>query len=368
MVEMDQARDPERRAYDAGTQVGWGAQNSKLEMTIHHHVNLPRGAAATQKDFPEARKCTNSFIAMPCWHPTYSARSRCRTGFVLLLFSNMGNWLRQTASMGQDMYAFGVSPTYPPVPLPLPHTTHTAMRPPSTTWRGPRRAVPGAASITLLCLLSCLGPASASQPSLLKRWTQTFGLGLGSTTAATTASGTVSLLDAATFTQAKGQEFVDSWATQPNLRVLSQMMEGDRFGVLTNMANDKGLEEIWSKPWAFHRMLQTFPMLEGIKGFPELMAKEKEDLTPEDVRGDEEEEVEGMEGGEGGRVVYEERQLSLCSGNVVNVDFISSLSCDCALHTTALLLPITATLNQKSECRCCLLRSLSPSAVPSLPT
>jgi hypothetical protein len=51
-------------------------------------------------------------------------------------------------------------------------------------------------------------------------------------------------------------------------------MEGDHFAVLTNMVQNKGLEKIWSKPWAFHWMLQNFPMLEGIKGFPELMAKE----------------------------------------------------------------------------------------------
>ena len=61
-------------------------------------------------------------------------------------------------------------------------------------------------------------------------------------------------------------------------------MNGDHFAVLTSMVQNKGLEEIWSRPWAFHRMLQNFPMLEGIKGFPELMAKDKEDLTPEDVR------------------------------------------------------------------------------------
>jgi hypothetical protein len=139
------------------------------------------------------------------------------------------------------------------VPLPLPPHHHAqsqlAMRPTSTAGPGPRRATAGAACITLFCLLSssCLGLASASSspPSLLKRWTQTFGLG-GAT---------------------KALEFVDSWATQPDLRVLSKMMDGDRCGVVSGMANDKGLEEIWSKSWAFHRMLQSFPMLEGIKGF-----------------------------------------------------------------------------------------------------
>ena len=100
---------------------------------------------------------------------------------------------------------------------------------------------------------------------------------------------------------------MDSWATQPNLRIVSQMMEGDRFTVMRDMANNKGLEEIWSKPWAFHRMLQTFPMLEGIKGFPELMAKDKDELTPEDVRRRGRKmrgRREGREGGKGGRVVH----------------------------------------------------------------
>jgi hypothetical protein len=61
-------------------------------------------------------------------------------------------------------------------------------------------------------------------------------------------------------------------------------MDGDRFAVITSLVQNKELEEIWSKPWAFHRMLQNFPVLEGIKGFPELMAKDKEELTSEDVR------------------------------------------------------------------------------------
>ena len=41
------------------------------------------------------------------------------------------------------------------------------------------------------------------------------------------------------------------------------------------MMNVEGMEEVWSTPKAVHRLLQAYPILEGIKGVKEVMAKKE---------------------------------------------------------------------------------------------
>jgi len=74
----------------------------------------------------------------------------------------------------------------------------------------------------------------------------------------------------------------DSWAEDRDLIMLQKMLNGDSFSIFDNLANAEGLEEVWSKPKVVFRMLQAYPILEGIKGVKDLMAKKEEELTSKD--------------------------------------------------------------------------------------
>lgn len=76
----------------------------------------------------------------------------------------------------------------------------------------------------------------------------------------------------------------DAWRVDPELRVLSKMMEGDFMGIFQILALDKELERVWSEPRAVAHVLKTMKVFEGVRGVPEIMAKADGDITKEDVR------------------------------------------------------------------------------------
>ena len=74
----------------------------------------------------------------------------------------------------------------------------------------------------------------------------------------------------------------DSWAKDRDLIMMQKMLNGESLSIFDSLANADGLEEVWSKPKVVFRMLQAYPIMEGIKGVKELMAKKEEELTSED--------------------------------------------------------------------------------------
>ena len=76
----------------------------------------------------------------------------------------------------------------------------------------------------------------------------------------------------------------DPWETQPGLKMVRRLLDGDQLGVVLDMARNPELEQIWGNPAAAFRMLQNYPMLGGIRGVKDVMAKSEAEVTPEDVR------------------------------------------------------------------------------------
>jgi len=58
----------------------------------------------------------------------------------------------------------------------------------------------------------------------------------------------------------------DSWAEDRDLIMMQKMLNGESLSIFESLANADGLEEVWSKPKVIFRMLQAYPILEGIKG------------------------------------------------------------------------------------------------------
>ena len=76
----------------------------------------------------------------------------------------------------------------------------------------------------------------------------------------------------------------DAWATDPELGILSKLMEGDYMSVFTDIAYNKEFTQLWDEPRAVAFVLKNHKILEGIRGVPEIAAKKDEDITAEDVR------------------------------------------------------------------------------------
>lgn len=74
----------------------------------------------------------------------------------------------------------------------------------------------------------------------------------------------------------------DSWAEDRDLLMMQKMLNGDSFAIFDNLVNAEGLEEIWGKPKVVFRMLQAYPILEGIKGVKDLMKKKEDELESKD--------------------------------------------------------------------------------------
>jgi hypothetical protein len=78
-------------------------------------------------------------------------------------------------------------------------------------------------------------------------------------------------------------KLVDPWKAQAGLRMVRRLLDGDQLGVVVDMARNPELEQLWGNPRATFRLLQNYPMLGGIKGVKEIMAKSEEAVTTEDV-------------------------------------------------------------------------------------
>ena len=76
----------------------------------------------------------------------------------------------------------------------------------------------------------------------------------------------------------------DPWETHAGLKVVRRLLDGDHLGVVQQLSDNPELEQIWSVPQATYRLLQIYPMLGGIRGVKEIMAKSEEQVTREDVR------------------------------------------------------------------------------------
>lgn len=76
----------------------------------------------------------------------------------------------------------------------------------------------------------------------------------------------------------------DPWETQRGLKMVRKLLDGDQLGVVLDMVQNPELEQVWSNPRATFRLLQSYPMLGGIRGVKDIMAKSEAEITPEDVR------------------------------------------------------------------------------------
>lgn len=76
----------------------------------------------------------------------------------------------------------------------------------------------------------------------------------------------------------------DPWETQRGLKMVRRLLDGDQLGVVLDMARNPELEQIWENPRATFRLLQSYPMLGGIRGVKDIMAKSEAEITPGDVR------------------------------------------------------------------------------------
>jgi hypothetical protein len=147
-----------------------------------------------------------------------------------------------------------------------------------------RRGLLALTAGSLLLLLALAAPAAAKKPSLFDRILKATTGGRQAQQAGGILTDLLSgelppeLKDPSAFAPKE-----DAWAVDPELRILSRMMEGDHLGIFEDLAFNKDLQEVWSEPRAVAHILKTMPIFEGIRGVPEIMAKAPEQITKEDV-------------------------------------------------------------------------------------